>query len=41
MGDGARRAGDGVNAAAPESVRKTEYFVRANVERHGGHRPHH
>jgi taurine dioxygenase len=30
----------GVNPADPESVRKTKYFVPANVERHGGHRPH-
>jgi taurine dioxygenase len=30
----------GVGAADPESVRRTKYFVPANVERHGGHRPH-
>jgi taurine dioxygenase len=30
----------GVERADPESVRKTKILVPANVERHGGHKPH-
>jgi taurine dioxygenase len=30
----------GIERADPESVRKAKYLVPANVDRHGGHRPH-
>jgi taurine dioxygenase len=30
----------GVERADPDSVRKAKYLVPANVDRHGGHRPH-